>query len=92
MYCGPIRHRMGERVPEDSGFVRALAVHQTVHSSASAEVDGRGDMAGPSIQSVFRGLVEDEDRTRQICADIAAAHAPAATASSCRSGPSTSLG
>ena len=72
MYCGPIRHRMGERVVDDAEFARALTIHQTV-SSASAEVDGRGDMPGPSIQAVFRGLVEDEARTGQICADIAAA-------------------
>jgi hypothetical protein len=73
MYCGPIRHRMGERLAEDSGFVRALAVHPTDHVTTPAGGDDGGDPAGPSIQSVFRGLVEDEERTRQICADIATA-------------------
>ena len=63
---------MGELVVDDGAFARALTIHQTVHS-ASAEVDGRGDMPGPSIQAVFRDLVEDEARTGQICADIAAA-------------------
>ena len=72
MYCGPIRHRMGERLAEDAGFVRALAAHPTDHVTTPAEGEG-GDAAGPSIQSIFRGLVEDEARTRLICADIAAA-------------------
>jgi len=73
MYCGPIRHRMGERLTEDSGFVRALVVHPTDHVTAPAGGDDVGDAAGASIQSVFRGLVEDEDRTRLIYADVAAA-------------------
>jgi len=74
MYCGPIRHRMGERTGEDTGFVRALAVHPTDHVTTPAEGEGEGaSAAGPSIQSVFRGLVEDEARTRLIVADIAAA-------------------
>jgi hypothetical protein len=73
MYCGPVRHRMGERVVDDARFARVLAIHETVHGPASAEVDGRGDVASPSIQAVFRDLVEDEARTRQICGDITAA-------------------
>ena len=73
MYCGPIRHQMGERLAEDSGFVRALAVHLTDHVNPPAGGDDDGDPAGPSIQSVFRGLVDDADRNRLICADIAAA-------------------
>jgi superfamily II DNA or RNA helicase len=73
MYCGPIRHRMGERQTEDSDFVRALVVHPTNHVAAPAETDSGGSPAGTSIQSVFRGLVEDGDRTRLICADVAAA-------------------
>jgi hypothetical protein len=70
MYCGPIRHRMGERQNEDSDFVRALVVHRTDHVAAPAEAP---TPAGMSIQSVFRGLVQDEDRTRLICADVASA-------------------
>ena len=73
MYCGPVRYRMGERQTEDSGFVRALVVHPTDHVAAPAGADDVGSPAGVSIQSVFRGLVEDEDRTRLICADVAAA-------------------
>ncbi len=73
MYCGPIRHRMGERQTDDSDFVRALVVHPTDHVAAPPGADAVGSPAGMSIQSVFRGLVEDEDRTRLICADVAAA-------------------
>ena len=73
MYCGPIRHRMGERQTDDSDFVRALVVHPTNHVAGPAEADISGSPGGTSIQSVFRGLVEDEDRTRLICADVAAA-------------------
>ena len=72
MYCGPIRHRMGDRTAEATGFVRHLAAHPTDHVATPVEGEG-SDAAGPSIQSVFRGLVEDEDRTRLICADVAAA-------------------
>lgn len=71
MYCGPIRHRMGDRVVDDAEFVRVLIVHATEHVSAPTAVDA-GERS-PSIQAVFRDLVEDEARTRQICGDISAA-------------------
>jgi superfamily II DNA or RNA helicase len=64
---------MGERTVDDAAFVRGLAVHPTDHVTGPAAGDDVGDAAGASIQSVFRGLVEDEARTGQICADIAAA-------------------
>jgi superfamily II DNA or RNA helicase len=73
MYCGPIRHRMGERQTEDSDFVRALVVHPTDHVAAPAAADDLGSPTQASIQSVFRDLVEDETRTRMICADVAVA-------------------
>jgi hypothetical protein len=62
---------MGARTAEETGFVRALLVHPTGHVAAPTE--GDGGEAARAIQSIFRGLVEDEDRTRQICADVAAA-------------------
>lgn len=71
MYCGPIRHRMGDRVVDDAEFVRVVIVHATEHVSAPTAVDA-GERS-PSIQAVFRDLVEDEARTRQICGDISAA-------------------
>jgi superfamily II DNA or RNA helicase len=71
MYCGPVRHRMGPSAFDPEEFERALVVHPTEHAIAlggADEVEG----AGSAIQGVFRGVVEDDDRTRQICADIAA--------------------
>jgi superfamily II DNA or RNA helicase len=41
--------------------------------TAPAGGDNVGDPAQASIQSIFRGVVEDEDRTRLICADVAEA-------------------
>ena len=46
-----------------------LAIHETDHLGS----DDRGGEASPAIQTVFRMLVEDDVRTGQICADIAAA-------------------
>ena len=71
MYCGPVRHRMGPSALDPEEFERVLVVHPTEHAMALAgadEIEG----AGSAIQAVFRGVVEDDDRTRQICADIAA--------------------
>ena len=69
MYCGPVRHRMSGGSTEDDGIERVLAIHETEHP----DPDDRGGEASPAIQTVFRGLVEDDVRTGQICADIAAA-------------------
>jgi hypothetical protein len=66
MHRGPIRHRMGERAAEDAALMRVLVVHSIDHISAPAEAAGDASTAGPSIQAVFRDLVEDEARTRQI--------------------------
>ncbi len=62
MYCGPIRHRFGARADATSAARLELVVHGTGHSIP--EPDGVG------IQEVFRGIVEDGERTRQICGDI----------------------
>jgi hypothetical protein len=56
---------------EADGFARVLVAHPTTHVADSATGDD-GRTAGPSIQSVFRGLVDDPERTRQICDDVAA--------------------
>ena len=70
MYCGPVRHRMGTGFAEGRGAIeRTLTVHETAHVGLG---DG-GEGAIPAIQAVFRELVEDVSRTRQICADVAAA-------------------
>lgn len=61
MYCGPIRHRMAG--PSEAQLLhRELIVHDTAHIA----------VAGEHIQETFRGLVEDQSRTRWICQDIAA--------------------
>jgi len=64
MYCGPIRHRMDERVDAETDFKRELIVHQT-----SLEVSD--DVT--HIQDLFRALVDDEARTMAICDDVVAA-------------------
>jgi superfamily II DNA or RNA helicase len=64
MYCGPIRHRMDEKVDAETDFRRELIVHQT-----SLEV---GDDI-TQIQDLFRALVDDEARTMAICDDVVAA-------------------
>ncbi|MEW6475240.1 MAG: DEAD/DEAH box helicase family protein [Actinomycetota bacterium] len=63
MHCGPVRHRMA---PRPGSALRALdlIVHHTGHKPAHD---------GVHIQSIYRGLVEDTDRTRAICDDIVAA-------------------
>lgn len=72
MYCGPVRHRTGSGGRDADGFARVLVAHPTTHV-ANSVVGDDGRTAGPSIQSVFRGLVEDAERTRQVCDDVAAA-------------------
>ena len=72
MYCGPIRHRTGSGSPDADSFARVLVVHPTTLVADSATGDD-GRTAGHSIQSVFRGLVDDPERTRQVCDDVAAA-------------------
>jgi len=62
MYCGPIRHRIGARVDATSLARLELVVHGTKHSVPEPE--------GLGIQEVFRGIVEDDERTEQICADV----------------------
>lgn len=73
MYCGPIRHRMGPSALDSADFERALVVHPTEHAATAPSGTDGAQAAGSAIQSVFRGVVEDDDRTRQVCTDIAAA-------------------
>jgi len=63
MHCGPVRHTM--TAPEGAALrALELIVHDTEHETA-------GD--AEHIQTTFRGLVEDHQRTAAICADIARA-------------------
>jgi hypothetical protein len=63
MHCGPVRHTM--TTPSGSALCALdLVVHETGHEDTDD---------GQHIQAVFRGLVEDGQRTTAICWDIAAA-------------------
>jgi superfamily II DNA or RNA helicase len=65
MYCGAERHRMTPDDDEGLRVERVLVTHTTGHEQPSDEE--------LSIQAVFRSLVEDTERSRQICGDVAAA-------------------
>ncbi|MGH9096954.1 MAG: TOTE conflict system archaeo-eukaryotic primase domain-containing protein, partial [Acidimicrobiales bacterium] len=65
MYCGSERHRMTTDELDDARIQRVLTAHATAHDPMGAE--------DASIQEVFRAIVEDDDRSRQICNDIATA-------------------
>jgi superfamily II DNA or RNA helicase len=65
MYCGTERYRMTPDHDEHLQVERVLLTHTTGH-----EQPGDEEL---SIQASFRALVEDEERTRQVCGDIAAA-------------------
>ena len=65
MYCGAERYRMAPDHDEHLRVERVLVTHATGHEQPDDEEVG--------IQAVFRALVEDEERSRQICGDIAAA-------------------
>lgn len=64
MHCGPTRHHI--KAIAGSALHRLdLVVHDTSHQPDDAD--------GLHIQEVFRGLVEDDERTGRICDDIAVA-------------------
>jgi len=72
MYCGPVRYRIGFGSHDLDGLEKVLTVHPTSHASVAAS-GGESGAAGPGIQSVFKALVEDTERTSQICGDVASA-------------------
>ena len=64
--CGPTRHEIKPAAVEGAELVRReLIVHHT-----TTEVD---DDTAAHIQDVFAALVDDQQRTAQICADVHAA-------------------
>ncbi|MGH9087335.1 MAG: TOTE conflict system archaeo-eukaryotic primase domain-containing protein [Acidimicrobiales bacterium] len=65
MYCGPTRYDATSDVAEGLPAVLELIVHPTSYQEAADD--------SVSIQAIFRGLVEDDARTEQICADVAEA-------------------
>ncbi len=65
MYCGPVRHEIQLADTPSAALTRRLHVHDTTSSAGTGEIG--------AIQDVFRALVDDTARTRQIVTDIAAA-------------------
>lgn len=63
MQCGPVRHTMPAPA-EAARQSRELIVHETTHETAED---------CHHIQTVFRELVEDHERTGAICDDVATA-------------------
>lgn len=64
MHLGPIRHRIVHAQTDSAAMPRQLIVHTTVHDPGADDL---------SIQQVFRGLVDDEERTGEICRDVSEA-------------------
>jgi superfamily II DNA or RNA helicase len=62
MHCGPVRHTMSSP-PGSALRVLDLVVHETAHQAEPGE----------HIQTTFRGLVEDDQRTAAICGDVTVA-------------------
>jgi superfamily II DNA or RNA helicase len=66
MQLGPVRHTMTEDAAATVLVRRDLVVHETM------TLPGGSDEA--SVQTILGRVAEDEERTKQICADIADAH------------------
>jgi len=62
MYCGPVRHNATGGAAIERSIGLELHVHPTSHDP--------GDTSVLSIQRVFRGLVEDDRRSEEVCADV----------------------
>ncbi len=65
MQCGPVRHEIALGDTAAAALTRRLFVHDTQSTAGTGEI--------VAIQDVFRALVEDQVRTRQIAADVTAA-------------------
>ncbi|MHB1511469.1 MAG: TOTE conflict system archaeo-eukaryotic primase domain-containing protein [Acidimicrobiales bacterium] len=66
MQLGPVRHTMSEDAAATVLIRRDLVVHDTL-----ADPDAPEDAA---VQTILGRVAADEDRTRQICVDVADAH------------------
>jgi hypothetical protein len=62
MQCGPVRHEIALAETAAAALGRRLHVHDTQSTAGAGEI--------PAIQDVFRALVQDEARTRQIATDV----------------------
>src|SRR5260370_25642794 len=66
MHCGPVRHR----VTAGSDMAKTLLIHPTGFTTRD-DIDG--DVLGLLSSIILLALVADEQRTRQVCADVAEA-------------------
>jgi superfamily II DNA or RNA helicase len=65
MQCGPVRHEIALAETAAAALTCRLHVHDTQSAAGTGEI--------AAIQDVFRALVDDEARTRQIATDVSAA-------------------
>lgn len=63
MHCGPTRHQIDLGATPSAALPRSLVVHHPDHAPPD------GDEL--TVQQVFRALVDDQQRTQAICADVA---------------------
>ncbi len=66
MQLGPVRHTMSEDAAATVLTRRDLLVHDTLTDPAAPQ--------DAAVQTILGRVAADEDRTRQICADVADAH------------------
>ncbi len=73
MQCGPIRHRIAPRDRDAELGARRLALELRVRPTKFHIAADPDNAEGPSIQAVFRALVDDDERTVLVCGDVLAA-------------------
>lgn len=61
LQCGPVRFHIDAHAAPSAALPRRLLVHETGHSTQEDDLH---------IQEIFRGLVDDAERTDRICADV----------------------
>jgi superfamily II DNA or RNA helicase len=71
--CGPIRHRIAPRDCDAELGARRLALELRVRPTKFHLAADPDETEGPPIQTVFRALVDDEQRTALVCDDVLAA-------------------
>jgi superfamily II DNA or RNA helicase len=73
MQCGPIRHRIAPRDCDAELDARRWALELRVRPTRFHIAADPDSAEGPSIQAVFRALVDDDERTALVCDDVLAA-------------------
>lgn len=62
MYCGPVRYDATKDTTAGPTATLELVAHRTSYEEVLDD--------NPSIQATFRGIVEDQARTEQVCTDV----------------------